>query len=461
MGTCHQEIFTEWFGRWTREDLKKDLLNTMEMIFVEKGTLGEVRKEEDEGVVTIRLKTIYGKDSSKWENSLIQAMNHSDSNFTVQETSYKVKRDTPLGPLLQMIRQDEQIKKYMAESHTQSHLVLSFRKRLLKPSDTFDSLQMEQRGDSNGNIISACPMVPTKVLMMGEGRDVTKFKFVLKNMAAMFDEWREYGEEVYYYTAPQIDHHFANDDGAQWKVKWYPGTKKNGTKDADGNGPLSFYFGPFLSNKNTAVKYESVSVQVNYDRLDEQHSGHKTKKELTLMRKSVERINKFKFEGLKWPNALSQSRGWVNGLTYEMVMSMLDKNGDFTFSILVERPTPEISEESTTTKTQKKGKTAADELTTTLTIRVKDQSGDETFFKMKKTTKMSKVFTAYAQRKGVAMTSLCFLLDGDVMDPDGTPTSLDLEDQVQSESSQIPFFSSSIIAQTSVLFIFIFLFIII
>ena len=98
----------------------------------------------------------------------------------------------------------------------------------------------------------------------------------------------------------------------------------------------------------------------------------------------------------------------------------------------------------------------------TINILVKDQSGDETFFKVKKTTKMSKVFTAYAQRKGIAITSLCFLLDGDIIDAGDTPKSLDLEDQVQSESSQIPFFSSHcIIALTSVFFIFIFLFIII
>ena len=37
----------------------------------------------------------------------------------------------------------------------------------------------------------------------------------------------------------------------------------------------------------------------------------------------------------------------------------------------------------------------------TITVRVKDQAGDETFFKIKNTTKMAKVFKAYATRKGV------------------------------------------------------------
>lgn len=70
----------------------------------------------------------------------------------------------------------------------------------------------------------------------------------------------------------------------------------------------------------------------------------------------------------------------------------------------------------------------------TITIRVKDQGGDETFFKVKKTTKMSKVFGAYAQRKGVAITSLRFLIDGERIDAAETPKSLELEDQDQGKS---------------------------
>jgi len=69
--------------------------------------------------------------------------------------------------------------------------------------------------------------------------------------------------------------------------------------------------------------------------------------------------------------------------------------------------------------------------TTTITIRVKDQAGDETFFKIKKTTEMSKVFKAYATRKGVQMTALRFLLDGERIDMSETPKTLELEDQDQ------------------------------
>lgn len=72
---------------------------------------------------------------------------------------------------------------------------------------------------------------------------------------------------------------------------------------------------------------------------------------------------------------------------------------------------------------------------------VKDQGGDETFFKVKKTTKMSKVFAAYAQRKGVAITSLRFLIDGDRIDAAETPKSLELEDQDQSKCAGRVFLS--------------------
>eukprot|EP00560_Eucampia_antarctica_P009023 CAMPEP_0197827434 /NCGR_PEP_ID=MMETSP1437-20131217/4205_1 /TAXON_ID=49252 ORGANISM="Eucampia antarctica, Strain CCMP1452" /NCGR_SAMPLE_ID=MMETSP1437 /ASSEMBLY_ACC=CAM_ASM_001096 /LENGTH=94 /DNA_ID=CAMNT_0043428263 /DNA_START=58 /DNA_END=342 /DNA_ORIENTATION=+ len=66
-----------------------------------------------------------------------------------------------------------------------------------------------------------------------------------------------------------------------------------------------------------------------------------------------------------------------------------------------------------------------------ITIRVRDQTGEETFFKIKKTTKMAKVFETYAQRKGVVSSSLRFLLDGDRILEKHTPQSLDLEDQDQ------------------------------
>lgn len=59
------------------------------------------------------------------------------------------------------------------------------------------------------------------------------------------------------------------------------------------------------------------------------------------------------------------------------------------------------------------------------------QTGEETFFKIKKTTKMQKVFETYAQRKGVQVASLRFLLDGEKINQESTPKMLELEDQDQ------------------------------
>ena len=69
-----------------------------------------------------------------------------------------------------------------------------------------------------------------------------------------------------------------------------------------------------------------------------------------------------------------------------------------------------------------------------ITIRVKDQGGDYTFFRMKMTTTMSKVFGAYAERKGVSITSFRFYSNGEIIDADETPKSLELENQDQRKS---------------------------
>ena len=52
-------------------------------------------------------------------------------------------------------------------------------------------------------------------------------------------------------------------------------------------------------------------------------------------------------------------------------------------------------------------KTGANEC---IIIRVKDHTGGEMMFKIKKSVMMSKVFSAYAQRKGLDQASLHFML---------------------------------------------------
>ena len=53
------------------------------------------------------------------------------------------------------------------------------------------------------------------------------------------------------------------------------------------------------------------------------------------------------------------------------------------------------------------------------------------YFKIKKSTKMQKVFETYAGRKGVNSSIYRFLLDGERIQPTDTPKMLEMEDQDQ------------------------------
>ena len=63
-----------------------------------------------------------------------------------------------------------------------------------------------------------------------------------------------------------------------------------------------------------------------------------------------------------------------------------------------------------------------------LNIRIHDITGEETFFKVKTTTKLDKIFNAYATRKGVAATDLRFLFSGVRVRGDQTPAGIDMEE---------------------------------
>ena len=63
-----------------------------------------------------------------------------------------------------------------------------------------------------------------------------------------------------------------------------------------------------------------------------------------------------------------------------------------------------------------------------LNVRCRDQRGDELSFKVKKETKFSKIFAAYASQKGIDPASLTFLFDGNRIGPDTTPKMLEMED---------------------------------
>jgi small ubiquitin-related modifier len=53
-----------------------------------------------------------------------------------------------------------------------------------------------------------------------------------------------------------------------------------------------------------------------------------------------------------------------------------------------------------------------------LSIALKDSNGELTHFKVKKKTKMGKIFDAYAAKKGVEVGNMRFLLDGDRVNHD-------------------------------------------
>lgn len=63
-----------------------------------------------------------------------------------------------------------------------------------------------------------------------------------------------------------------------------------------------------------------------------------------------------------------------------------------------------------------------------ITVRVKDAQGNEVAFKVKKSTKMSKIYDAYASRKGVQTDSVRFTFDGQRVNKEDTPKMLELQD---------------------------------
>jgi hypothetical protein len=62
-----------------------------------------------------------------------------------------------------------------------------------------------------------------------------------------------------------------------------------------------------------------------------------------------------------------------------------------------------------------------------INLKLLDQSGNELFFRVKKTVKMSKVIDTYCSRQGIALRNVRFLFDGVRLQPKDTPESLEME----------------------------------
>ncbi|KAL6920158.1 hypothetical protein ACHAPO_000982 [Fusarium lateritium] len=62
-----------------------------------------------------------------------------------------------------------------------------------------------------------------------------------------------------------------------------------------------------------------------------------------------------------------------------------------------------------------------------LNIKVTDNN-NEVFFKIKRTTKLEKLMTAFCERQGKTTSSVRFLFDGTRVQPTDTPDALEMQD---------------------------------
>ncbi|KAH8090908.1 ubiquitin-related domain-containing protein [Filobasidium floriforme] len=63
-----------------------------------------------------------------------------------------------------------------------------------------------------------------------------------------------------------------------------------------------------------------------------------------------------------------------------------------------------------------------------MNIKVTSTDGNEVFFKIKRTTRLNKLKNAYAERVGKNVAAIRFFYDGNRVNDDDTPDSLDLEE---------------------------------
>ena len=64
-----------------------------------------------------------------------------------------------------------------------------------------------------------------------------------------------------------------------------------------------------------------------------------------------------------------------------------------------------------------------------ITLKVKAQDGNETYFKVKQGTQLKKLMDAYCSRHGVNPQTVRFLFDGERIQDSATPFELGMQDQ--------------------------------
>ncbi|KAK6937636.1 Rad60/SUMO-like domain [Dillenia turbinata] len=77
---------------------------------------------------------------------------------------------------------------------------------------------------------------------------------------------------------------------------------------------------------------------------------------------------------------------------------------------------------------QEEDKKPADQSAVHINLKVKGQEGNEVFFRIKRSTQLRKLMTAYCDRQSVEFNSIAFLFDGRRLRAEQTPEELEMED---------------------------------
>eukprot|EP00036_Acanthoecidae_sp_10tr_P009166 CAMPEP_0182920946 /NCGR_PEP_ID=MMETSP0105_2-20130417/3827_1 /TAXON_ID=81532 ORGANISM="Acanthoeca-like sp., Strain 10tr" /NCGR_SAMPLE_ID=MMETSP0105_2 /ASSEMBLY_ACC=CAM_ASM_000205 /LENGTH=99 /DNA_ID=CAMNT_0025058421 /DNA_START=63 /DNA_END=362 /DNA_ORIENTATION=- len=64
-----------------------------------------------------------------------------------------------------------------------------------------------------------------------------------------------------------------------------------------------------------------------------------------------------------------------------------------------------------------------------INLRVVAQDNQELHFKIKRSTPMRKLISTYCKKKGLQADSVRFLFDGEQINPEATPETMDMEDK--------------------------------
>eukprot|EP00127_Corallochytrium_limacisporum_P004214 Clim_evm159s157 gene=Clim_evmTU159s157 len=75
-----------------------------------------------------------------------------------------------------------------------------------------------------------------------------------------------------------------------------------------------------------------------------------------------------------------------------------------------------------------KPETSGDTKEQTINLRVKSNDGASVHFRVKRSTQLKKLMTAYCERQGMSLNTVRFLYDGERVQNEDTPNSLQMDD---------------------------------